>query len=68
PPTGAGMQGDGVQDERAQAERMQTICWNYFQKVELRVGRIIAASAFPQARMPVLCVPDREVPLAARLL
>jgi tRNA-binding protein len=31
---------------------METIAWNDFTKVELRVGRVIAAEAFPQARKP----------------
>lgn len=31
---------------------MQTISWGDFEKVELRVGRVIAASPFPEARKP----------------
>lgn len=31
---------------------MQTISWGDFEKVELRVGRIIAADPFPEARKP----------------
>ena len=31
---------------------MQTIDWDDFMKVELRVGRVLAARAFPEARKP----------------
>jgi tRNA-binding protein len=31
---------------------MQTVSWGDFEKVELRVGRIIAADPFPEARKP----------------
>lgn len=31
---------------------MQTIAWDDFAKVELRVGRIVDASRFPEARKP----------------
>lgn len=31
---------------------MQTISWNDFEKVELRVGRIVGAAPFPEARKP----------------
>ena len=31
---------------------MQTISWNDFDKVELRVGRILSATSFPEARKP----------------
>lgn len=32
--------------------RVETIDWNDFTKVELRVGRVVAAEPFPQARRP----------------
>ena len=32
--------------------RMDTISWNDFMKVELRVGRVVSATIFPQARKP----------------
>ena len=31
---------------------MQTISWSDFEKVELRVGKIVSAIPFPQARKP----------------
>ncbi|MEO6170273.1 MAG: tRNA-binding protein [Lysobacter sp.] len=31
---------------------METIDWNDFAKVELRVGRVVQAAAFPEARKP----------------
>ena len=31
---------------------METISWNDFEKVELRVGRVIGAEPFPEARKP----------------
>lgn len=31
---------------------MQTITWDDFTKVELRVGRVISAKPFPEARKP----------------
>ena len=31
---------------------MDTITWDDFAKVELRVGRVLSASAFPEARNP----------------
>jgi tRNA-binding protein len=39
----------GVKGEAGSA---QTISWNDFEKVELRVGRILSATAFPEARKP----------------
>jgi hypothetical protein len=31
---------------------METISWNDFEKVELRVGRVVSAEPFPEARKP----------------
>jgi tRNA-binding protein len=31
---------------------MEPISWNDFTKVELRVGRVVSAAAFPEARKP----------------
>lgn len=31
---------------------MQTISWSDFEKVELRVGKVVAAAPFPEARRP----------------
>ena len=31
---------------------MDTIDWNDFTKVELRVGRVVSAAVFPEARKP----------------
>lgn len=31
---------------------METISWDEFTRVELRVGRIVSAASFPQARKP----------------
>lgn len=31
---------------------MQTISWDDFMKVELRVGRVVSAAVFPEARKP----------------
>lgn len=31
---------------------METIDWNDFTKVEMRVGRVISATAFPEAKKP----------------
>lgn len=35
---------------------METINWNDFQKVELRVGRVVSATEFPEARKPAYIV------------
>ena len=51
---------------------MNTIGWEDFTRVELRVGRIIDARPFPEARNEAgrvaLCVPDKLVPLGTKLL
>ena len=31
---------------------MQTISWGDFEKIELRVGKVVAAAPFPEARKP----------------
>jgi tRNA-binding protein len=31
---------------------MQTISWDDFEKIELRVGKVVAAAPFPEARKP----------------
>ena len=31
---------------------MQTISWDDFEKIELRVGKVVAADPFPEARKP----------------
>jgi tRNA-binding protein len=38
--------------ERIKDLTMETISWNDFEKVELRVGRVVSAEAFPEARKP----------------
>ena len=35
---------------------MKEICWNDFEKIELRVGRIIEVKDFPEARKPAYIV------------
>jgi tRNA-binding protein len=37
---------------KEEASTVQTISWGDFEKVELRVGRILSASPFPEARKP----------------
>jgi tRNA-binding protein len=44
------MNGERPRDSKDSA--MQTISWHDFEKIELRVGRIIAADPFPEARKP----------------
>ena len=39
-------------DDKEEAGTVQTISWNDFEKVELRVGRILSAMPFPEARKP----------------
>jgi tRNA-binding protein len=41
--------GDASQGDRGM---METIGWDDFAKVELRVGRVVSAEQFPQARKP----------------
>lgn len=38
--------------ESQQTQTMTTIAWDDFAKVELRVGRIVSAEPFPEARKP----------------
>jgi len=37
---------------------METISWNEFEKVELRVGTIVAVHDFPEARRPAYKLSD----------
>ena len=41
-----------MQHEVNSRARMETITWDAFARVELRVGRIVAAEVFAQARKP----------------
>lgn len=59
---------------------VQTISWDDFTKVELRVGSNVSAAPFPVVRKPAyllqvdfggeiaLCVPDKPVPLGTKML
>jgi tRNA-binding protein len=45
------MNGNGCEEPK-EIQVMQKISWSDFEKVELRVGRIVAADPFPEARKP----------------
>ena len=52
------MTGDALHDTNSTAQTQgqdsmsQTISWSDFEKVELRVGKVVSAAPFPEARKP----------------
>ena len=47
---------------------MDTISWEDFEKVELRVGTIVDVQDFPEARKPSSPLDDQDADIACRFL